>query len=848
MSADSVAMLFSFTFVFILIIGFLIGMWRGIRRSGLNLAYSLIGAVIAFFCCGAITNAIMGIQITVNGTANTINGYFVSLLMNNPDLATLINATPSFESFILQVPTAIANVLVFIALSIAFQFVFYILYTIFAAIFIRKRDKEGNVKPQHRLAGGCVGLVKVFILSLFIMMPLTALVGTSQELVYGSEITVSADSTVDDGTANEQPAMNTTGANGILGKLIPKEANSILSGYEKSAFGFLGNVFGLDNAMFDYLAAIHVNDQNIQLRKEVSQLNELYTLFSQFTDMRNSQSEIKFADINFKHLDKTIDSILDSGFYQTVVADLAGTIIVEYDKLSFIDPASLGDFAPVLEDISSVLSNGTVKVSDYIGNDLKAIYQACKNMVTNGFVDDYFAQADKSPQKLLEMISSEAYVYGFKTSLGNVFSMNILRDSTATIVNLGLSQLFTDLDKVVVNGRTLTEDDWANMVASVTDVIQEFSSLSKQVELDVLIKDPLQLLAKDATQDISTVMISMGKMIDRFRAIPIFQNAAGESVMDSVITNAGFALPTLPIINANGESLTISNYEQLLTFIATPLEALKQLNVYDLLKQETISTVDVLTAFASGLETDATILEQIILPLYQVEPTKTLLFTNMLEKLPGDVINFATLNSYDAWKQDIGYISNLLTILNKGNVGGKTYLEVALEGNVETLLKNLGDDLQITDLLKPILYAKATANLQTNMMNTFATVLNELVGNGTIQLDLANITLQENALEDQVNEICAVFEKFMAFYTSYQTGSTTISTLDKIQLGRFLDVLKLNAYRTTLDAKTETGLFKDSFDAIIIAIQAAYPGVDFGSDFAHTDFTEIFTNLQNAGA
>ena len=71
MSATAIAWIVSVFFIVILIAGFFVGFWRGLKKSTANLIFSVVGILVAFFVTPAITNAIMGIQVTYDGQPTT---------------------------------------------------------------------------------------------------------------------------------------------------------------------------------------------------------------------------------------------------------------------------------------------------------------------------------------------------------------------------------------------------------------------------------------------------------------------------------------------------------------------------------------------------------------------------------------------------------------------------------------------------------------------------------------------------------------------------------------------------------------------------------------------------------
>lgn len=184
MSSTIVALIVSLVFVVILVSGFFVGFWRGLKKSTANLVISIVGAIIAFFITPVVTNAIMGINIDYNGQTTSLGQMIVIAIKENPDIANIINNNPNLEAFFANLPSAVANTIVFILLTIAVEIVIYIIYRIFACFFFK--TKEGEKK--HRLFGGLVGLAKTFVITLFAFMPLAGLIGVLNTYTYSDTL------------------------------------------------------------------------------------------------------------------------------------------------------------------------------------------------------------------------------------------------------------------------------------------------------------------------------------------------------------------------------------------------------------------------------------------------------------------------------------------------------------------------------------------------------------------------------------------------------------------------------------------------------------------------------------
>jgi len=826
MPAGTIALILNLTFVLTLVIGFLIGLWRGVKKASINIVFSLVGLVIAFFVCGFITNAILGINVQdSNGEPSSLAQLLINMFEEDPTIGQILGANANNAEFIAKLVYAVANVIIFLLFALAIQFVCYILYAIISAIVVKKKDKDGNKLPKHRISGGIIGIVKTFVVMMFVFMPFNALLGTATDIM---------SVTYDNSTSAVEVERGNQGTNQAA-----EISYNVLEGLNTSAYGVIGNMFGLDNVMCDYLTSFKIDNETIYIRQDVANIYDVYNLFTQIS---NPSQTTVLSKLNFDNFDRVINNVVNSGFFNKVLIDTVGSILENYTSYTFIDWNGLGEVQNVIKDISEGLKNKTGSYSDYFTNDILKIYDAFKTVAKSGALD---ASADLTAMQKINNLASENYE-ALETAIKDVFNMNIVRDGTSSALNIVLSKLMEDMDSVAVNGRDITDEEWNEMATQVALVVKNYAGISVDVDVISLLNDPLVLLAQDSTIDIVSTFDKLGQVVDDLREIKLFKNQEGNSVIDKVLTKNNFTLPSESevIYNNDGTVATIQNYKQLMNFISPSLVDLKNINVYDLLSSSPVSVTDVMVTFANAVTNDSSpnkdVLSRIILPLSQVEPTKSMIVEELLKGLNNDLVNFNTLNTYSDWKTDLKYISNMLLALNKGSVGeNQTYLRFVLANNkIEDLFKNISAT-EATEILRPILYAQSTESLRTQFFTALSDAFKTLLNDDTITLTTTNVTLKENEANNQAEEICEVFEKLMAFYPML-SDSTEISSLDKGDLGRLLDSMKKNAYR-----ESETGIFAEVFDKLASATAIIY-NIERDADgtYKSVNFEEVLTSTE----
>ena len=843
MSATAIAWIVSVFFIVILIAGFFVGFWRGLKKSTANLIFSVVGILVAFFVTPAITNAIMGIQVTYDGQPTTLNQMLVEMLRDDQTIASLIDRNPNIATLVQGLPGALANTVVFILVTLAIELVIYIIYRIVASTALKPKEDES----KHRWWGAGIGLVKTFLLTLFAFMPLAGLIGVYDTLKTNESFMVSVDSSSEMGSQN----LNAS----LIADNVPTELDEILTGLENNALIKICGVFGLDNATFDYLSKVKVEDNNVYIRKEIE---TIYPIANFVYQMQSEEQDITFANFDYEKLEEYVNSFVDGGLFKGIVVDLANDIIQNYQEYSFLD--SLVDDENVREVFSSLqtslaeYSENHDMLESYFVHDVKEMFSTVKVLGQSGMLDQMVTvSGEDSLNQVLDILVADSNITMSEEALNSALDVNIVRDAIGPITKIALQSMLEDVDDINTDTSTWSEQDWDDLSLSVVNLLKDYRDLSQEVDIMEVVSDPTILIGDEYTSaQLTNALTGVGSLIDEIRSIKLFQTTSGGSIIDRMLEENNITLPQEPVKDAQGQSVTIDSYSGLFDFLSPVLVTVKENDLYDIFNN-TSDTLSMMSSLANVLsqEGNENLLSEVILPLTQVEPTKTLIVDEMIKTIQNDIVDFSTLNTYEDWQGDLNYISNLLVTLNTLSYEGTSYLEYALNGDIDTILNNVSAE-ELPQVIKPVLYAKSTTNLKTSIFDSLVDIANSLTG-GVNTIDLSTITLVEGNSEDQADEICEVFASFVAINESYT--NETLRNVDKTLLGDFLTSMQQNAYRVTLAGKSEEGIFKGIFDNFLQSLKDEY-AEEIAKDtsgrvneildetnYPNIDFTELFELL-----
>ena len=807
MTQSSISWIISIGFIVLLGIGFLIGLWRGWKRSLLNFGCSIIGMIVAIFVTKPITTAILGIEVTSGGVRTSLSGLIVKELQKNEDINLMMNANANFKQFIYGLPSALASTIVFVAVSAVVALLAYTIYRI-ACIGVKYRPAE----RKHRLVGAGVGAVKMLILSSIALMPLTSLIGLTSDMTERESFVVSAQ------------AENQTGSPyGYIGEYIPEQAIVAVRGVNDSLLSKICGLGGMDDKLFDFYGQVKVDDKQVLVREEVPAYYEVLAFKYDIEHTTN----LSFSNVNYEKLGKVVDKVVESPLFTKVVSSTLADMIINYEDYSFM--AGLKDeYGKILDNIGlslSAIESAGGNVSEYFAHDIKTAVEIFKTMGANGVIDDIKALENKNADSIIETLENESVKEGkltnkdsFDSAVSSFFKMNTVRDSIAEILKKYSKDLINGLDEIGVDTSAWTDENWGKQAVDISKFVKSYADLVKDVKFADIIADATILLDSNKDYDILGVMANLGSLIDNARSIELLRTSDNTPIFDKLLTDNNIVLPdkSAEIKNASGEKVTISNYTDLFGFVAPSLEKLKSSGMYDVITSEgdKVKGIANIISIQSEIGTypNKDILKEIILPLNQVEPTKSLIMDSLTSSLGSGFIDLSGLNTYDEWDKDLGYISSLLIVLNTDKMpdGVTTYLDKVLDNKIDEVFDNLADE-QVDGIIKPILYAKATTTLKNDIMSQIAQECNSLTG-ASDTISLAGVTLEKGNLDDQANEICVVMKSLIALRG--ESGNLKDMNEDKVKT--MLISLQANGYRTIINTSlTSEGAFKGIFGSIM---------------------------------
>ena len=139
MSAGTITLIVNLVLLFFVLMGFLDGLRKGLKRQALWSGFLVGAIVLAFIFTPLITNGIIDIRFTIDGTNQSLRDLILSFITQNEVVGGMYVEGSSFAGVVDNLPVMIANLVVFVLALYVFMFLMWIIYLIVAHFVFKKK-------------------------------------------------------------------------------------------------------------------------------------------------------------------------------------------------------------------------------------------------------------------------------------------------------------------------------------------------------------------------------------------------------------------------------------------------------------------------------------------------------------------------------------------------------------------------------------------------------------------------------------------------------------------------------------------------------------------------------------
>ncbi len=811
-----------------ILIGFVAGLIRGLKRSALHILFFVVSFVVAFFITKPITSALLGISITIDGTATTLGDIVFTMINKSFDLSQYQAA----GDFAKTLPLSLASPIMFILISLIVYFLFDIIYLIVARVSFGKKKQDFAQRKPLRWYGSAVGAVEGFLFMFLLFAPLASLTSTYTQLASG-EAAQNATTTAYVAAQQEDSSSDLPQISDLIADNVPSLVDDIIKAFNGSVVGQVAGAGGLNDALFDYLSASKVNGESINLRKDILTLADTY---DEFVIAYNAAREGKIDQIELTALKTNLEKFLNEGLFSGVVAPTVKDLVVNINLDNPPEFIASNEFLmDLVTELKTGFSSSDFEAKTYLKDDLLKIVDVADIVLSSNLYNDFQNLDTSNMEAILKKVSEKSE--DIKTIVDEVFTLHILNYGINAVGNFASDKISEYFDNADIK-LNLSAQDKTALISQTLDALQSALEINDKLPISSLFDgDPLAALA-DIT-DLDQILLQVGETLDEIRNLDILvfpAQAGGETkyVFDEILTHFHISLLGDTVkdttIGTNGK---IDSYQALCKHLLKPVQLVEKMDILSIINNAKVEDIlDKLLNEMNGTQQNSKLLAQLLLPFYELdeasinteEPDSTIrkkVFDEIVTQLDENVneISFedaTTVNTYENWESELSKMGETLLLLDDKNfkieAQGKeyTYIRYMLSenGELRTLVDKIVQDGRLKNILKSLFNCNTFDPLVDEIFAELDKALAELTGvkQGVVTTDYSRL---DEAQEDEIEAVAEVFEKMLSFANN--DANQDLNNVSFTEIGELLDSIKTNAY----NSGTKDGVFKAAFENLI---------------------------------
>ena len=690
MDTGMILLILNILFALFLVLGFLFGFIKGLKKSALRIAFFLVSIIIAGVITPFISRLILNIQITYNGELTSIEDIILSYINSSAQVSEITQASPTFLSLIENMPVMLVNLLSFVVLTYLVNLVGWVLYMVIACVFFKDKkvvDETGKkVKPKQkkwRILGGLVGAVQGLTLAFLTFLPLSGLAGLYTDISTSTQVV----------EADEGQDSNLSLSAQFLNENVPQEVKDYIKVYNDSAIAKFSGAIGLDDAIFNQVASVRVNNTKISLRDEVLNIANVYDNVGFLVDVDFSSFDT-LKTLNYNSLLRAVDYIFNSKLLTTALPEL---VDYGFDKVLQMDEVQKDQsYVELIEVVRDELKKDE-GVNENLKNDVVAVISTAKIMADEGIFEQIPTNEEITNQNIsniLDILSANNKEV-FNQIIDNIFNSKILNKAVIFGLNYGVDMLEDELktltqdDTLTLSNISLRDENMTLKKGEVSSLLSSAINIFKDVlEEDLNAINDNYLLVFDL--NLEDIITNIGSMMNALQKMNVFNQtgiydqivtALGETEYNNYVDFEIFKGDNVWLNETQSLAKVVSNIRksQAISYIQKGTDGnyyIKDENVTKLFKN-LIATTEVQGE-------NKTLIRQIIEPIYNSDALKKLI-----------KVAFENLN---------GVINDLGDMLKEGTVLGdinydSLYVETEKE-NFFAFVDNISSYLSTLDLVK----------------------------------------------------------------------------------------------------------------------------------------------------
>ncbi len=548
-----VSLILNIIFLVFLVIGFLMGLKRGSKRTVVRTIWLAVIVVLLLLVSSKITTSLLNVRFqSESGTSDSIKDYIVTILK---DMVSVEGADyESVANVVMILVGLVLNAVVFLVLYLVLKVVslgFYWFGNAF--IFTGERRKKRRAKKEkqkikikkHRLVGGLIGIIVAFVGFCVVLTPVAGYVAIAKDV--------------------EKQTANGDGV-GVLTEQVGDTYGELINQYDSSVPIKIISTLKIDKLMmvaFDGLTSSKVDGRKIVLSDEATTLAKVYAKVEEIgSPDLNTISQSEF-DTVLKQANELVDLMFESNIV-SVSSDVIVPFAVKFARQNVdttnYKPYVLAFYNAVYDELEKFDSTSTKEevknviaivktLNDYdillpiIQNQDQVNVDFIKDRLTKQASNDIISSLfgvktvnNLAPALVNFLLGAGAEELGYDYSNESQVTADSLKQSAITIMEsvISLAETYDDSTSTKIAINETTVEAFGKMLDEIKNILSEsnFTSVVNAIEpkiqnvVDEMVDGQPDFIKNTATEvigNISDISNYKNTFVKIYKAYDVFK-------------------------------------------------------------------------------------------------------------------------------------------------------------------------------------------------------------------------------------------------------------------------------------------------------------------------------------
>ena len=475
-----------------MLIGLLMGIWRGFNKSIIRFFVVIAMSLLCFFITPPIAKSVVNADISSLGIniagveIDSLQEGIITLLEKIGFIQELITASPTFKAFVEQIPTLILNLLIFVIGFLILTLISLLFSWLLSKLILRKVPPEK--RNRFRILGGLLGVVQGIFVFAVIAVPVFGIISTTEKAlneINSNETTTQVSTSSIHNTTSDYIIVSENENDGVLSNVNLNQYNQYIKDFNNLAFVKVFKALGiktLEEKVYSNLTTVTVNKEDVNFENEIIIAAKISSNLDSITKISSN-----YTEQDYNNMRNVVNDLFDSKLFSRISEEVIRYISKEWKDSS--NPIAFGIRKPDLGTVGNpLLDKSLTELQNATRLTLKTdLLQTISVLECANKYGIYKLLENKTDGEELMRTLANNNGAAIEELIGSMLPSNTLTSVLPTLIQTSLNTVYNTLEIPAD-----TQDKENKILIDILNIINEAKSLdSEELLLQQTIKENL---------------------------------------------------------------------------------------------------------------------------------------------------------------------------------------------------------------------------------------------------------------------------------------------------------------------------------------------------------------------